>query len=338
VQILVLRELPPLTNPPAILGATSQVVEATGPSGAVVTFSVTATNVCQPSVRVVCTPPSGSTFPLGTNTVTCVAVDALGATNAASFTVVVQDTTPPSITCPANISLFATNPAGQAVSFTVTATDNCGPVATLSSLPASGSVFPLGVTTVTNWAIDAAGNSTGCTFTVTLALNHNPTFTPMTATTTRDHPLTIDGDKLLGHASDPDGDPLQISGFNHGTNGAVVTYDSVNVNYLPGHGFMGPDWFTATITDGRGGMVAGLVQVQVNAAPEGYNKVSLVATNGGYLLKYAGIPGFTYQVQRSEDMNTWEVLATPLADGQGVIQYFDASPLPSGAYYRTVAQ
>jgi len=79
----------PLTNPPALLGATNQLVEATVPGGAVVTFSVTATNTCQPNVPVICAPPSGSLFPLGTNTVNCVAVDALGLTNTATFTVTV---------------------------------------------------------------------------------------------------------------------------------------------------------------------------------------------------------------------------------------------------------
>jgi hypothetical protein len=87
----------PVTNPPTILGATNRVALV----GAPVTYGVTATNICQPNVPVICVPPSGSTFPPGTNTVTCVAVDALGVTNTASFTVIV-DTTPPSITCAGN--------------------------------------------------------------------------------------------------------------------------------------------------------------------------------------------------------------------------------------------
>jgi hypothetical protein len=36
-------------------------------------------------------------------------------------------------------------------------------------------------------------------------------------------------------------------------------------------------------------------------------------------------------------MTTWEVLATRVAGGHGAIQYFDASPPPEGAYYRTTA-
>ena len=86
-----------LTNPPAILDATNLVLQAASGLGAVATFNVTATNLCQPSVFVICSPPSGSTFPLGTNTVTCVAGDGLGGTNTAAFTVAVlaSAVTPP---------------------------------------------------------------------------------------------------------------------------------------------------------------------------------------------------------------------------------------------------
>jgi hypothetical protein len=43
-----------------------------------VTFNVTATDNCPGPVTVVCTPPSGSLFPAGTNLVTCYAVDGCG--------------------------------------------------------------------------------------------------------------------------------------------------------------------------------------------------------------------------------------------------------------------
>ena len=45
--------------------------EATGPGGAVVTFTATATDTVDGSITPVCTPASGSTFALGPTTVTC---------------------------------------------------------------------------------------------------------------------------------------------------------------------------------------------------------------------------------------------------------------------------
>jgi len=69
--------------------------ECAGPGGTPVPFTVTATNLCQPNVPVSCTPSSGSLFPLGSTTVTCVAVDNFGGINHYSFPVTVADTTPP---------------------------------------------------------------------------------------------------------------------------------------------------------------------------------------------------------------------------------------------------
>ena len=39
-----------LTPSPAILDATNQVLIATSPEGAVATFNITATNICQPHI------------------------------------------------------------------------------------------------------------------------------------------------------------------------------------------------------------------------------------------------------------------------------------------------
>src|SRR2546428_10150669 len=49
------------------------------------------------NVPVLCSPASGSTFPLGTTTVNCSAKDAAGNVGTASFKIAVQDTTPPTI-------------------------------------------------------------------------------------------------------------------------------------------------------------------------------------------------------------------------------------------------
>lgn len=113
-----------------------------------------------------CTPPAGSFFPLGMTTVTCTA--AVGPTTC-SFTVTVQDTQPPTITCPANVTVG--NDPGQCRAVVnyppPTANDNC-PGVTAECSPASGSFFPVGTTTVTCTATDAPGNTATCSFTVTV--------------------------------------------------------------------------------------------------------------------------------------------------------------------------
>jgi hypothetical protein len=60
-------------------------VDATGPDGAAVVFEVGPDDA-----TVTCEPPSGSTFAIGTTTVTCTAVDAVGNASAGSFAVTVR--------------------------------------------------------------------------------------------------------------------------------------------------------------------------------------------------------------------------------------------------------
>jgi hypothetical protein len=79
----------------------------------------------------------------------------------------VNDTQAPSIACPANITKTAGSQCNAVATYTASASDNC-PGVTVSCSPASGSTFPLGTTTVTCKATDAAGNMTTCTFTVTV--------------------------------------------------------------------------------------------------------------------------------------------------------------------------
>jgi hypothetical protein len=55
----------------------------------VVHFSVTATDAIDPAPLVVCVPPSGSTFPLGTTLVDCTATDASGNQSTCQFPVTV---------------------------------------------------------------------------------------------------------------------------------------------------------------------------------------------------------------------------------------------------------
>ena len=114
------------TTAPAFTSVPSSMppVEATGPGGAVVSFTAAANDLADPNPAVSCSPASGSTFALGTTPVSCTATDASGNhASAPSFNVTVVDTQPPSLSNPGNQSAEATGPGGAAVSFTVTASD-----------------------------------------------------------------------------------------------------------------------------------------------------------------------------------------------------------------------
>jgi uncharacterized repeat protein (TIGR03803 family) len=107
-------------------------------------------------------------YPLGTNLVTLIATDSNGDSNECATSVIVLDTTPPSITCPSNVIVEFTGDAGAAVMYTVSAVDTCDPNPSVTSLPPSGGVFPIGGTEVHATATDASGNQSSCVFTVTV--------------------------------------------------------------------------------------------------------------------------------------------------------------------------
>ena len=90
----------PDTTPPVVTVSPDIIdEEATGPSGAAVTYTpATATDDVGVTVGPTCAPASGSNFSIGTTTVTCTASDAAGNVGSASFTVTVVDTTHPVVT------------------------------------------------------------------------------------------------------------------------------------------------------------------------------------------------------------------------------------------------
>ena len=143
-------------------------VEATGPDGAEVDYSASATDLVDEHVAVACVPPSGSTFALGGTDVTCTAEDDHDNVSSASFAITVEDTTAPSLTVPDDLTVEATGPGGAAVSWSTSATDIVDGSVTPECTPASGSTFALGTHEVTCTATDAAGNVRTKTFGVTV--------------------------------------------------------------------------------------------------------------------------------------------------------------------------
>ena len=119
-------------TPPVLTLPSNITAEATSASGAVVTFTATAIDDVDGPVPVTCTPASGSTFPLGTTTVQCSAHDAHNNTAHGSFTVTVQDTTPPTIVSITGswVNIWPPNHKMVNVTLTVVATDLVDPAPT----------------------------------------------------------------------------------------------------------------------------------------------------------------------------------------------------------------
>ncbi len=168
---------------PVIVALPSDIVTNNDPGvcGAVVSWTAPTSNdnCAGSSIAQTAGPVSGSTFPIGTTTVTYTATDAANNTFAASFTVKVIDNQNPTIVAlPSNIvTNNDTGVCGAVVTWTApTADDNCAgsSIAQTAGL-ASGATFPIGTTTVTYTATDAANNTFAASFTVKVIDNQNPT-------------------------------------------------------------------------------------------------------------------------------------------------------------------
>jgi hypothetical protein len=149
--------------------------DATGPSGATVTYPLPAVKDPDDTTppTAVCTPASGSVFPIGTTTVTCTATDAddLNSPVSTTFTITVKGVGL-AIAQPANITTNATSPSGATVTYPLPAVkdpDNPTPPTAVCT-PPSGSVFPIDTTTVTCTATDDNDviSQVSTTFTITV--------------------------------------------------------------------------------------------------------------------------------------------------------------------------
>ncbi len=140
-----------------------------GQCAAIVNFPPPVSTGGKGAVTIVCTPASGSSFPVGTTQVSCVATDSDGITATCFFAVTVTDSTPPSIVCPPDFTVIA--PLGRisaVVNFsTPSAIDNCS-IAAIACSPVSGSILNLGTTIINCAAIDSSGNTATCSFSVVL--------------------------------------------------------------------------------------------------------------------------------------------------------------------------
>jgi hypothetical protein len=159
---------------------------ATTVTGATVTFTASAADLVDGTRPVLCVPSSGSTFAVGSTTVTCSSTDLRGNTASASFTVLITPKNPktPKVTAPKNMRVEATGPTGTIVTFVATATDPFDGPLPVTCSPASGSLFPLGTTLVTCSATNSSGKTGTDTFTITVRDSTGPTIVSLTPSVT----------------------------------------------------------------------------------------------------------------------------------------------------------
>jgi hypothetical protein len=183
-----------------------------------------ATDDVDGNVAVTCSPPSGSSFPVGTTTVNCIARDNAGNQSSTSFTVTVARDEPPVVNVPGNQAREATGPTGAFVNYDVTANDpedgsvaaDCGPWGL------HGDTFPLApppdaahTTTVTCTATDSIGNTMSDSFSVTVRDTTSPAFTAPS-------PAPLEGNILGGYQATGPGEAYVVPTATDDVDGGVL--------------------------------------------------------------------------------------------------------------------
>jgi hypothetical protein len=237
------------------------IVYATSQAGAIVHYTLPlATNaVGDPNydgANIVCSPHTGTTFPIGVTTVTCTANDPHGNTSSTTFPITVLGTAGPILlNLPKGFSIDAPTPAGVVVTYQPpTATDQVDGTVPVTCAPASGSVFPVGTTTVDCSAADLATppNVTHGKFDVQVKFIGPPVITVPTPS-----PLVVDATKPTG------------ANVTYGASAKDAGGNSIPVNCTPPSGSPFPLGLTTvncTATDQFGNTATASFVVQVRFA------------------------------------------------------------------------
>jgi hypothetical protein len=146
---------------------------------------------------------------------------------------------------------------------------------------------------------------------------------------------------LLADDWDPDGDSLIVTGVRSTSPFGTVALEDGWVTYVSAAGFEGEDSFAYVVDDQYGGQAEGWVQVRGRVPPDevsGNMLPPVVQPGGVVLLRFAGIPGRTYRVQRAGRLTNpdWEVIGGATIGGSGFGEFVDTSPPAGNRFYRTV--
>jgi hypothetical protein len=187
----------------------------------------------------------------------------------------------------------------------------------------------------------AISNNDGATNSLpaTLLVNNAPAIPAKGGATSQNTPLVMSVAKLLQGVTDTEGDSFALAGSAAtSAQGGIITSNAGTFVYTPASGFTGTDSFDYYVRDNRGAIGVGTVQVLVvSGALPGQNTVVIQLVSNGVLVRFAGIPGRSYQVQRTTDLVTWNTAQVLTAAPYGIIDYVDTAPPPGFAAYRTLA-
>ncbi|TAL04462.1 MAG: Ig-like domain repeat protein, partial [Verrucomicrobia bacterium] len=211
--------------------------------------------------------------------------------------------------------------------------------ATLSSGAASYSTdsLDLGTNTITaEYAGDANFLGSTNSLNLPLVVSDAPVANTDTLGALQNHFVTVLAEKLLANDTAPDMGTLELIDVSAtSTNGGTVTFTNGAVTYTPPTNYVGADAFTYTITDGIFDVTGTVLTTVVS---EEANRIgNLVIAEDGVHVRFAGIPGFSYTIERSTNAVDWVSAGSATAPEGGLIEFLDANPPGGPLFYRTSA-
>lgn len=169
--------------------------------------------------------------------------------------------------------------------------------------------------------------------------NRAPTAAEATFTRTAGTALRIPiSDLLSGFTSDPDGDARSLVNLGSGASGSTITSDDNYIYFTRVSN--DSDTFGYEVKDARDyrpgdtmRTASSTITISTTAAVSSVREIS--ASGGTVKIRFAGIPGFSYTVERASVVTgPWSVKQTTTAPANGVWEFSDSSPLETTGFYR----
>ena len=260
---------------------------------------------------------------VGTNTLAYTAVDGSGNTNSVARTVIVTDTTPPTISWSFTNLVLAANsncvaPMPDVIGTNYVLATDLSPPLSVSQSPTNNFILPLGTNTVVIAVADAYGNTAYSTNTV-VVLDETP---PMILSQPQSLTNLI-GTTATFNAAAAACTPLTFQWFSNSAALAVPTGTTLTLSNLTLAA--AGNYYVVASAEG-GSSTSAVATLTVNLIPPAISAVA-VNPDGGFNLNLAGSPGYTYVLEATPNLfpANWLPIATNTFGTNGTLPFTDTS-------------
>ncbi len=178
-------------------------------------------------------------------------------------------------------------------------------------------------------------DTNGLLTTGVLKVNRHPVAGAFAITNFAPEVVQISISNLLAAGTDADGDVLSLNGVSLTSSNGIAVTTNVGFIVYSNHVSM-PDQINYTLSDGRGGIAAGAVQIV--PSPVGRFATAPNGDGSTLTLNFVGSPGWTYYLERSTNLSAWTTIWTNVAPANGLFdftdEFTDLPQPPLRAFYR----